>query len=220
MHPDTLNFCNAQLPRKGDDLKPQTEALTSRQKILETAAKLFIEHGYRGISMREISEKTNLSKAALYHHFRDKEELFLSILRANVERHAEVVKQATLLKQTIRARFEFMVEEFLNLPHQERAMVRLATQEMVHISEEACNLFRNTYHANFLKGIDNLLLAGMNSGELRKLNIPFARTVFFGICFPFLCMNEAETTIAIKSTKATAHDIVCAFFDGVTGTTP
>jgi AcrR family transcriptional regulator len=217
MHPDTLNFFHVQLLCKGDDLKPQTETTSSRQKILDAAAKLFIEHGYRGISMREISEKTHLSKAAIYHHFRDKEELFLSILRENLERHAEVAQHAALLQKNVRSRFEFMVEEFLNLPHQERAIVRLATQEMVHISEAACAIFRDTYHANFLKIIDDLLIHGMSNGELRKLNIPFARTVFFGICFPFLCMNEAETSIAIKCTKDTAHDIVCAFFDGVTG---
>ena len=55
-----------------------------REKFLRTAKRLFIEHGYHGLAMREISEALGVSKAALYYHFKDKEELFLAILNTNL----------------------------------------------------------------------------------------------------------------------------------------
>ena len=51
-----------------------------REQILVTAKSLFIQQGYHGLAMRQISEAVGVSKAALYYHFKDKEELFLAIL--------------------------------------------------------------------------------------------------------------------------------------------
>lgn len=53
----------------------------TRQQILDVAADLFIEKGYDATSLREISEKIGVTKAALYYHFANKQD----ILRALAE---------------------------------------------------------------------------------------------------------------------------------------
>src|SRR3954454_16310254 len=65
-----------------------------REKILEEAARLFVAYGYHGISMREIAEAAGLSKAGLYYHFKDKEDLFLAILDSNLELIGQTIKAA------------------------------------------------------------------------------------------------------------------------------
>jgi AcrR family transcriptional regulator len=52
---------------------------TTRTRILEEAAKLFTEKGYKTTSVQDIAQATGLSKAALYHHFRSKEEVLYEI---------------------------------------------------------------------------------------------------------------------------------------------
>jgi AcrR family transcriptional regulator len=52
---------------------------TTRTRILEEAAKLFTEKGYETTSVQDIAQATGLSKAALYHHFRSKEEVLYEI---------------------------------------------------------------------------------------------------------------------------------------------
>ncbi|MDO5558283.1 MAG: TetR/AcrR family transcriptional regulator [Oscillospiraceae bacterium] len=49
------------------------------KKILDTAAKLFMEKGYDNTSLQDIIDDTKLSKGAIYHHFRSKEDIFLNI---------------------------------------------------------------------------------------------------------------------------------------------
>ncbi len=44
------------------------------QLILETAARLFAQKGYDETSMQDIMDATHLSKGAIYHHFKGKEE--------------------------------------------------------------------------------------------------------------------------------------------------
>jgi len=44
------------------------------------ALALFSHQGYRATSMREISEKAGVSTGNVYHHFKDKETIFLELL--------------------------------------------------------------------------------------------------------------------------------------------
>ncbi len=52
----------------------------SRAQILEAALELFSRQGYRGTSIRDISKAASVSTGSVYHHFRDKEELFDTLL--------------------------------------------------------------------------------------------------------------------------------------------
>jgi AcrR family transcriptional regulator len=45
------------------------KAIETRKKILEEAKRLFAEHGYRNISMKEITKGANLSKGIGFHYF-------------------------------------------------------------------------------------------------------------------------------------------------------
>ncbi|MCK5521162.1 MAG: TetR/AcrR family transcriptional regulator [Candidatus Marinimicrobia bacterium] len=51
-----------------------------KNKIKDTACQLFQEKGFHNTSMREIAEELQVSKAALYYHYSNKEELFISII--------------------------------------------------------------------------------------------------------------------------------------------
>lgn len=45
------------------------------EKILDASAQLFLQKGYQNTSLQDIIDATKLSKGAVYHHFRSKEEI-------------------------------------------------------------------------------------------------------------------------------------------------
>lgn len=51
----------------------------TREKIQAVALELFAEHGYDKTSLREIAERLDVSKAALYYHFSTKEDIAVSL---------------------------------------------------------------------------------------------------------------------------------------------
>ncbi len=51
----------------------------TRQRIQDIALELFAERGYEKTSLREIAEQLGVTKAALYYHFRTKEDLVTSL---------------------------------------------------------------------------------------------------------------------------------------------
>jgi AcrR family transcriptional regulator len=52
----------------------------TRARIQQVAVELFTEHGYEGTSLREIAERLDVTKAALYYHFRSKEDIVRSLV--------------------------------------------------------------------------------------------------------------------------------------------
>jgi AcrR family transcriptional regulator len=50
-----------------------------RREILTGARTCFARHGYEGATVRRLEEETGLSRGAIFHHFRDKEALFLAV---------------------------------------------------------------------------------------------------------------------------------------------
>ncbi|MET8246773.1 TetR/AcrR family transcriptional regulator [Streptomyces sp. NPDC005202] len=61
-----------------DGTKQQRRGNT-RQRIQDVALELFAEQGYEKTSLREIAERLDVTKAALYYHFKTKEEILVSL---------------------------------------------------------------------------------------------------------------------------------------------
>lgn len=53
--------------------------------ILETAARLICERGYEGTSMQDIATACHLTKAGLYHHVQNKEQLLFAIMNYGMD---------------------------------------------------------------------------------------------------------------------------------------
>lgn len=53
---------------------------SSKQKILDKAFKLFLNKSYDSVSMRDIQEEAHVSRGAIYHHFKSKEEIYECVL--------------------------------------------------------------------------------------------------------------------------------------------
>lgn len=60
----------------------------TREYIIDQAYGLFLSRSYEAVSISEISKAIGLTKGALYHHFRNKEELFMAVIDKNVKMDA------------------------------------------------------------------------------------------------------------------------------------
>ncbi|MCD6410486.1 TetR/AcrR family transcriptional regulator, partial [bacterium] len=65
----------------------------SRRKILKTASDLFSEFGFLGVSMDTIAKKLNITKAALYYHFKSKKELYFEVLEKSFQNLIESIEE-------------------------------------------------------------------------------------------------------------------------------
>ncbi|OBC03592.1 MULTISPECIES: TetR/AcrR family transcriptional regulator [Gordonia] len=81
------------MPKVSDD-----RLAARRREILDGARHCFAEYGYDGATVKRIEESTGLSRGAIFHHFRDKEALFLALAREDAERMADVAAEQGLVQ--------------------------------------------------------------------------------------------------------------------------
>lgn len=63
-----------------DNLLPERNTpVSTKQRIIETAIELFSQHGYSGVSIREITRSVGIKESALYNHYRTKDEMLETI---------------------------------------------------------------------------------------------------------------------------------------------
>jgi AcrR family transcriptional regulator len=77
------------VPKNGNASPPHWKAFadrrrdpaTKREAVLKTAAELFLEKGYGRTCLNDVAERLKITKPALYHYFRSKEEILLECYR-------------------------------------------------------------------------------------------------------------------------------------------
>jgi AcrR family transcriptional regulator len=183
-----------------------------REQILTQALPLFIQRGYLGLSMREIAQSVGVSKPALYYHFRDKESLFLAILVSNLEVVGSDILTIKEQEATSHERIRRLAGYFLSQPVEQRALIRLGSQELAHLEASARQAFERTYEDNFLAIIRGIIQDGIESGELKPVDPGVATWSLLGILLPLYSAARARP---LPPEDETLEEILSIFLDGI-----
>jgi len=141
-----------------------------RQRLLGGATELFTQKGYAATTVREIVASAGVTKPALYYYFRNKEGIYLELMRNTF------------------AKLDALLDAFL----EEKGS---ATDKLLRLSDRAFSLFLenikvvrvmysiyygphqgapffdfDAYHLKFQQAIRRLLDEGIRQGEFRKGN--------------------------------------------------
>lgn len=184
--------------------------LSLRERVLAEATRLFVAYGYNGISMREIAEAVGVSKAGLYYHFKDKQDLFLAILRENLSSIGQLVQRASSAAAPTRAQIGQLVRSLFAQSSEQRAVIRLASLEMAHLTPEARAAFGRDYEQQFIGRIAAILQAGVARGDLRPIDPQAATWLLLGMMYPFFTPNPTDDRIP----EAMIDVLLTVFFDG------
>jgi TetR/AcrR family transcriptional regulator, cholesterol catabolism regulator len=91
--------------------KPVQVELKEREKeILAVAAQLFAREGFETVAVRHIAEAVGLSKATLYHYFKDKDEIYARIVIDTLAKICVYVEERVAGGQTNRERLIIFME--------------------------------------------------------------------------------------------------------------
>lgn len=80
----------------------------TRQRIQDVALELFAEQGYEKTSLREIAEHLDVTKAALYYHFKTKEDILVSLFEDLVRPIDELITWGETQPPTLEAKKEIL----------------------------------------------------------------------------------------------------------------
>jgi len=98
------------------------ETTDTRTRLIEVAVELFTRHSFAGTSLQMIADELGFTKAAIYHHFRTREQLLAAILEPMLDELRTVVESAES-KRTAHARAEHMLTGYAALAERNRGLV-------------------------------------------------------------------------------------------------
>lgn len=163
----------------------------SARDILERAAPLFEERGYHGTSMSLLAEACDLAKPGLYHHFRDKETLFLALLEEGLSALESALSALEERAPSLdgRSLLTEIVAILLDPPEAARVAMRLAGQDLTHLSEESRDRFGASYRKRFPARIGTLLA---RIGLRPSVDPAIATTALLGLASAFHRRNPSH----------------------------
>lgn len=144
----------------------------TRDRILEEAARLFTEKGYEATSVQDIAQALGLSKAALYHHFRGKEEILLEISLLALEGLLRAGEEALRVEDPKEALLRFMEAHARYLEENYAFFVGML-QGMQSLSPEnraRTVVLRDRHEAN----LREILRRGVAQGAFRPVDVALA----------------------------------------------
>ena len=83
---------------------PALEESGRREEFLAAARTIFAHYGFRRASLEEIAREAGVSRTALYHHFRNKEDIFRAMCEAIYARATERAEAASEVDEPVDAK--------------------------------------------------------------------------------------------------------------------
>ena len=110
---------------------------SQREAILAQAAVLFARQGYSGTSMNQVAAACGISKPALYHYVRDKQQLVATIAQEHVARLEAVVRDVLRLPLEPEPRLRELILRFMAEYAGAQDAHRVLTEDVRYLDTEA-----------------------------------------------------------------------------------
>lgn len=175
----------------------------TRGRIQTVALELFTEQGYDKTSLREIAERLGVTKAALYYHFRSKEEIVESLTDDHVQRMESLLSWAQQQPLTAEFRREFLRRYMDNLGVSQHFKVMKFFQQ----NQPAVKNMPNA--AKWREGLQKMIdtLTGTQAGAAERMRVGLA---IFGLHVSWMLLppgrysEQEQREAALK----TAYDLI------------
>jgi len=148
-----------------------------REHILQTAADLFRERGYRATTLDHIAARLGMSKASLYKSFHAKEEMLAVIYRRTIETFTRELALVLRSNLTPEEKLRRVVRDHVRFVIANRSFLTVFFSEEANLPARLARALAQQKD-RYDKGIESLVVDGMKQGVFR--DVP-PRLVVFGL---------------------------------------
>jgi TetR/AcrR family transcriptional regulator len=141
-----------------------------RQRLLEGATELFTRKGYAATTVREIVAAAGVSKPVLYYYFRNKEGIYLELMREAFGRVDDLLTASTGQRGSATQRLLRLCDQTYSLFREHVKVARIMYAIYYGPHQGAPFFDFDAYHVKFLKTIQQLIEEGIRNREFRKGN--------------------------------------------------
>ena len=158
----------------------------TKTKILKESKSLFSELGYKGASVRKIAAKVGIRESALYIHFKNKEEIFLSVAKdifaSPFSFNSNEIQEQALKGKPFLKKYA-MQYKLLSFDKDNESMFRILLIELLQ-NKELREQFMHDFHDKNIKILSEGFFIMMQndlvrSGDPMIISYEFLSTLFY-----------------------------------------
>jgi TetR/AcrR family transcriptional regulator len=154
---------------------------TNIDEILDTAARLFAEHGYDGVGIREIARACNTPPPSIYYHFKSKLELYNEASAKKYEEAYERVEQAIERERDANKKIEALVGTLFDMFLEDRILFLLMQRDIIDAAVMRSRSVMKSHYEKNLAIIEKLLSAAVGKPVDRRATFAVA-SLILGYC--------------------------------------
>lgn len=174
-----------------------------KERIQQVAIELFTEQGYDKTSLREIAERLEVSKAALYYHFNSKEEILQSIVESKIEAVEELLDWGESQPRSSEFWRDFFCRLSELISDQLQPLIRFALANRTVM--KTINMGRDQEKAQSIASRIKKFMCDPDANPTNQLRTVFAMGVLFIGASPIL--NTLDLKANSSQIKKTALDV-------------
>lgn len=184
------------------------------QLILNEAKKLFRKKGFSGVSVNDIVSASQITKPTLYHHYGDKENLYVEVLIEMLRlghQYLERGQNGNKL-QTVRQKLYILTEGFMaNSPTSLTAMMRDAKE---HLSPLSLKRIHDAYQYYMVSTFETLFEQGIQSKEIKPYDPTDMAIIYMSMMDAYTCNRISYSDKAIDC-KSSSKFLIDVLMDGL-----
>jgi len=180
------------------------------QNIINAAMKVFIKKGKSGARMQEIADEAGVNKMLLHYYFKNKDMLFLQVVKKTVEDLYDCVIEESMNSMTFKEVLSVFIDrhfDFLNARKESLHFFlwELSRRGELDLKEDLREAVFSSYK-KFGKNPFELLTLKLNEaiskGEVRQVNTSdFILNLFSLNLFPFIALPVIQTMFPVEDSE-------------------
>jgi AcrR family transcriptional regulator len=188
---------------------------STRDKILETALKLFSQKGYLGATTKEIAKEAGIAEVTLFRHFPSKERLFEEMINT----YSFLPALKGLLPEVASMSYEkaltLIAKRFLETLSSRKDLIHIMHSEMQRYPEQI-HIIHQTFVDETIKTLASYFSVMQKNGVLKKFNTEFGARAFLGMFFSYFTAQEFKMRKKYKGddTDNTIKEYIYIFANG------
>lgn len=165
------------------NLETQPISSPTAAKIIDAAGHLFMQRGYKAVSINEIIRAAEVTKPTLYYYFADKEELFVQMGLRVLAEMGERLSAAAATPGTIAERLRAMAAVLM--ADRDRDMRMMRHEMFEHLGPDHRRRLGQAFFAQLYGPIVAVMAQGLAAGELTRHSAPTLAQMFLGMTESF-----------------------------------
>ena len=184
-----------------------------REAILDTSAKLFSQHGYKEVSIRDIAQACGMTNAALYYHFKNKEDLFLAMLQRDHEKTLAALRKAATGPGDLREDLKRLVAQYAAIGCERRQSFQTLRRDLSNVEDMRGHKLFAEMRSSVLRPLEERLAQAQADGEIQAGDTRLYARLLHGLIIALTHEGQPD-----KPRKASAQEVEAAvevFLKGV-----